>query len=118
MKKPKTLAEYKIYSETLKETIKDLTEENRLLKAGKKSNIQIAKDQDDIDETICKMQLKKLNANSLSRELTMEETKKVEIFTKLLIALQQRPKREDNTAKDLSDDDLLADVINIGKKDR
>ena len=43
-------------------------------------------------ETICRTQLVKLREIALEREMTLEETKKVEIFSKILTALENAPK--------------------------
>ena len=57
------------------------------------------------EENICKMELKKLHDISLERQLTYEETKKVDIFTKLLLAISQKPKGQliDTKKKDTSE---------------
>lgn len=59
------------------------------------------------EENICRMELKKLHDLSLERALTYEETKKVDIFTKLLLAINQRPKGELINTKKKDTDELL-----------
>lgn len=58
-------------------------------------------------EEVCKRELYKLNERSKISALTLEETKKVEIYTKLLIALNGKDKPRDNIGEDLSDEQLL-----------
>jgi hypothetical protein len=66
------------------------------------------------EETICRVQLHLLNNASMLRELTMEETKKVEIYTKLLSQINNTKKKQPNDALDsLSDTDLLKIVSEL-----
>lgn len=70
------------------------------------------------EEEICLTQLKLLNEMSAGIELNMEQSKKVEIFTKLLLAIRAKTPEE---KKDLfnpttfKDDDLLKLVREIEK---
>lgn len=64
------------------------------------------------EENICKMELKKLHDISIERQLTYEETKKVDIFTKLIIALNQKPKSQVFDTKKKGTDELLKLVSN------
>lgn len=64
------------------------------------------------EENICKMELKKLHDLSLERPLTYEETKKVEIFTKLILALSQKPKGNLIDTKKKDTEELLKLVSN------
>lgn len=59
------------------------------------------------EENICKMELKKLHDLSLERALTYEETKKVDIFSKLLIAINAKPKGQIIDTKKKDTDELL-----------
>ncbi len=59
------------------------------------------------EENICKMELKKLHDLSLERVLTYEETKKVDIFSKLLLAISQKPKGQLIDTKKKGTDELL-----------
>lgn len=61
----------------------------------------------DHEEAICRMELKKLHDLSIERALTFEETKKVEVYTKLLISLSQKPKSVENIAKGKTTTELL-----------
>lgn len=57
------------------------------------------------EEEICKRELHKLNTASKKRELTTEEAKKCEIYTKLLISLGK--KKPDEKDVGLSDEELM-----------
>lgn len=59
-------------------------------------------------ESICLVQLALLNNYSMQRELTLEETKKAEIFTKTLILLRgKQDKPESNSIGTLSNEELM-----------
>jgi len=60
------------------------------------------------EESICRMQLQKLRDVSIERELTLEESRKVEIYSKILLQLQNKPKTIRVEAQKLSDVELLA----------
>lgn len=57
-------------------------------------------------EQISTMQLKRLRDVSMQRELTLEESKKVEIFTKIVMQLQKKSVDENEIEK-MSPEDLL-----------
>jgi hypothetical protein len=59
-------------------------------------------------EAICRIELKKLKDISIERELTLEEAKRTEIYTKLLLSLTEKSKAPADTAKRLDDSQLLA----------
>lgn len=66
---------------------------------------------EDHEENICRMELKKLHDLSMERTLTLEEAKKVELYTKLLLALDiAARKKEPKDITDVSTDELLAIV--------
>lgn len=58
-------------------------------------------------ETICRTQLMKLREIALDREMTLEETKKVEIFSKILTALENAPKTIKIDTKTIDSSDLM-----------
>lgn len=58
-------------------------------------------------ETICRTQLMKLREIALDREMTLEETKKVEIFSKILTALENAPKTIKIDTKSIDSGDLM-----------
>jgi len=60
------------------------------------------------EEEICLKQLHDLNISSKTRELTLEEAKKCEIFTKIVTSIRLKTKDVDGQSKHLSNDELLA----------
>lgn len=64
------------------------------------------------EEAICAMQLEKLRDISLARELTLEETRRVEIFSKILATFRNVPKTIEIKSKQMKTEDLLALVEN------
>jgi len=114
----KTKAELEAYIEAQNEIIIELNEKVKKLEAQNTPSSEIipTANEEDVDREICRMQLDKLYQKAHGRELSMEETKKAEIFTKLLISLDQKPKKSKNPATDLSDEDLLAEVYEIDSK--
>lgn len=67
-------------------------------------------------EEACKREIYKLNQRSLTNPLTLEETKKLEIYTKLLLAIENKAKPTDESLKDLSDEELMSLVETIDGK--
>lgn len=59
------------------------------------------------EEQICRDQLKGLNSVSKERELTLEETRKVEIYSKILAALAGQNKQAPNQAEGMDLGQLL-----------
>jgi hypothetical protein len=123
----KTLTELKRFSKEQHQTILQLTnqieqlkKENESLKKSSGGEVVRASSgpviagpvYDNHEENICRMELKKLHDLSLDRALTLEETKKVEIYTKLLLQLDSRPKALDVDAKKEDVGDLLKLVKN------
>lgn len=98
--------------EEMSEQLEKLTIENTKLKAlGNGTEIEKGNDA----ETICLVQLALLNNYSMQRELTLEETKKAEIFTKTLILLRgKQEKQEVNTIGALSNEELMEAMKNLG----
>lgn len=124
----KEYAELKAFSEAQNKTIIDLTkkinqkdEEIVHLKAIlEKSTPIIASDKTpaqtlltDDEESICRMQLRKLRDISMSRELTLEETKKVDIYAKLLLNFKEKGKRPTDNAKNQDTNSLLANLEDL-----
>lgn len=58
-------------------------------------------------EAICRVQLNKLREIALDRELTLEETKKVEIFSKIITNIENAPKTIKIDAKSVDSGDLM-----------
>lgn len=68
-------------------------------------------------EVICTMQLFHIKNNALNRELTLEEARKVEIYSKILSSLNRNDDSKDAEFKKLSDDDLLKELENGAAKE-
>jgi hypothetical protein len=96
--------------EEMSSQLETLTIENTKLKAlGNGTEIQPGNDA----ETICLVQLALLNNYSMQRELTLEETKKAEIFTKSLLLLRGKQEKRDEAPK-ISDAELMAALKDMG----
>lgn len=122
----KDLAELRAFSEAQQKTIvklskknKDLEEEITHLKKLLESSapvivsdnipvIQTDKFLTSDQEAICRMQLNKLKEVSYERELTLEEAKRVEIFSKILNVLENSPKTIKVETKNLDNKELLS----------
>lgn len=72
-------------------------------------------EEDDHQELICKNELKKLHTISSERELTYEEAKKLEIYTKVLNQFNSKTKPDERDAKKVSEDILLTMVETINE---
>lgn len=59
------------------------------------------------EESICVMQLEKLRDISVERELTLEEARRVEIFSKVLTISRNQPKTFEGKSKNQSTEELL-----------
>ena len=71
------------------------------------------------EETICVVQLEILKNMAMTRELTLEETKKAEIYTKTLLMVRgKKPvEKEEDRVEKLSNEDLLKMMEAMGKED-
>lgn len=99
--------------ESLSKQCETLTIENTKLKALAPASSLESSISD--EESICLVQLALLNNMSMQRELTLEETKKAEIFTKTLLSLRGRkPEEKEQSIGNLSNEDLLAAMKSIG----
>jgi hypothetical protein len=58
-------------------------------------------------EETCKREIHKLSVRSLENVLSLEETKKLEIFTKLLLSIEGKEKTSDESLKNLTDEELM-----------
>jgi hypothetical protein len=92
--------------------LEKLTIENTKLKAlGNGTEVEKGNDA----ETICMVQLALLNNYSMQRELTLEECKKAEIYTKTLVLIRgKQDKQEVNTIGTLSNEELLEAMRSLG----
>lgn len=98
--------------EELSKQCETLTIENTKLKAlGNGTEVEHGNDA----EAICLVQLALINNYSMQRELTLEETKKAEIFTKTLLLLRgKQDKKEVDTVGTLSNEELMAAMASLG----
>ena len=121
----KEVAELKVFAES---QFKTITELNRKLKAleEEKEHLKKLLEQStplliedkknflgfDLDisneEIICLRQLAMLKEISMERQLTLEETRQCEIFSKILLNLKSAPKTIKVDSKNLSEKELLA----------
>lgn len=129
----KDFAELKAYSDSqykliidLSKKISDLEAEKAHLKKLLESNsgnliLPDKKELENIpdEESIARMQLALLRNEAINRELTLEETKKFEIYTKILLSIKGKPTKDDGPKKPLSTEDLLklADSIGLGNSE-
>lgn len=119
-----TLKELQAYSQSqysvilaLNQKVNKLEEDNKHLLAlvekatpylaEQDGKLEIYKNLSD-EMAICLMQIKLLKDKSIGSELSFEDTKKLEIFTKTLLTLKAGQKPADNVAKNLSDAELLS----------
>ena len=67
------------------------------------------------EESICLVQLALINNMSMQRELTLEETKKTEIYSKVLQSIRgKKPEEKEQSIGNLSNEDLLAAMKSMG----
>ena len=67
------------------------------------------------EESICLVQLALLNNMSMQRELTLEECKKTEIYSKVLVTLRNKKPVDDTpSTSNLSNEELLAAMKSMG----
>lgn len=96
---------------TLNKKLKVVQDENEhLQKLLKQTNpIIVSMDEAGLDEElIARSELRKLRQRSQDMELTMEETKKVEIYSKIMNAIANKPKILTVNTKNLKTDELLS----------
>lgn len=67
------------------------------------------------EETICLVQLEMIKNQAMTRELTLEETKKSEIFLKMLQSIRGKvAQKEEDKVEKLSNEDLLKFMESLG----
>jgi hypothetical protein len=64
------------------------------------------------EEVVSKIEIQKLKAAAFSRELTYEEAKKLETYTKILNAKPKKPEKDAIDVTKVSTKDLLAELEN------
>lgn len=105
----KTIVELTRKVQNLEKKLKN-TNNSKLIK---KEHSDILKVSD--EEIICRTQLNLLREIAMERELTLEETRKVDMYSKILIALSDKPKTIEVKTKGMKDDELLAVLENDEK---
>lgn len=127
----KDLAELRVFSEAQQKTIvklskknKELEEEISHLKRLLETTAPIISTNEAApavsadkflttdQEAICRMQLNRLKEVSYERELTLEEAKRVEIFSKIINVLENSPKTIKVETKNLDNKELLSLIEN------
>jgi hypothetical protein len=95
---------------SLKVECEQLIQENKALKqktitnevSGEKNQFEVSN-----EEATCVVQIALIKNNALERELTMDETKRLEIFVKILQSLRNKEKPEKGEdVSGLSDDEI------------
>ena len=104
--------ELEAYCKAQHNTIVDLTKKLEALKlapiAPGQPVIINPKEFLDNEEVICMIQIHRLRELAESRELTLEEAKKLEIYNKVLIVAKANKMKDVNTiSKDIPDDELI-----------
>lgn len=107
-------AQQKVIIQLNKKIQKIEAEKNHLEELIKKSPVTLFGDKIGIvdpnqatEEAICVMQIKRLEEISLGRELTLEETRKLEAFSKILATFRNGSKSIENKTKNIPTADLL-----------
>lgn len=102
----------------LNKKIKQVEDENEhLKKLLKQTNpIIVSMEEAGLDEElISRSELRKLRNVSQERELSMEETKKVEIYSKIMANIANKPKAIEVYAKNLKSEELMAQLEQSGQ---
>jgi hypothetical protein len=120
----KELAEVKAFAEAQTRSIIDLNKKNRELQEevlhlkkiledstgiiqtnnnDVQSNLLLGED----EETIAKVQINRLKEISFARELTLEESRRLEIFVKVLNIVKNKPAKVFEMTKSLGNEELL-----------
>lgn len=127
----KDLAELRVFSEAQQKTIVKLSKKNKELEeevthlkkllettapiiSTNEATPTISADKflTTDQEAICRMQLNRLKEVSYERELTLEEAKRVEIFSKIINVLENSPKTIKVETKGLDNKELLSLIEN------
>lgn len=127
----KDYAELEAYSKaqtkTIVETSKRLKEKDEEIKHLKKlleGSVPLIKDKKDSvlqsndQEYICRTEISKLRDLSNERDLTLEECKKFDIYSKILKELSSAPKVIEVTAKTLTTEQLTAVLMSQDEDDK
>lgn len=114
-------AQQKVIIQLNKKIQKLEAEKNQLENLAKNSPTQLIATENLLndgatEEAICTVQIKRLEEISLGRELTLEETRKLETFSKILAVLRNNPKTIEAKGKEIKTSDLLQIVSNDGDR--
>lgn len=122
----KDMAELRVFSEAQQKTILKLSKKNKELEEevshlkklleGQTPLIQTSTQLSSVgekfltsdQESICRMELNKLKQSSFERELTLEEAKRVDIYSKILNVLENSPKTIKVETKSIPSQDLMS----------
>lgn len=121
----KDLAELRVFSEAQQKTILKLSKKNKDLEEEVSHLKKLLENQTPLIETssqpsigekfltsdqesICRMELNKLKQVSFERELTLEEAKRVDIYSKILNVLENSPKTIKVETKSIPSQDLMS----------
>lgn len=113
-------AQQKVIIQLNKKIQKLEAEKAKLEETIKKSPVQLFQGDISVDpdmeteEAICVMQIKRLEEVSLGRDLTLEETRKLEAFSKILATFRNQKTAPKNRAEVVETADLLKLVENDG----
>lgn len=106
-------SQHKLINDLSKKVVK-LEEENKHLKYLLETTTDVVSKPKIVDlsepdeETISRIQLAKIKENAFNRELTFEEAKKVEVYSKILnTALQNKKKTIEVSAQSIDSADLM-----------
>jgi phenylalanine-4-hydroxylase len=99
-------------SQKIKKLEDEITHLKKLIESGNIVDISSEKKYSELltssdEETISKIELNKLKHVSFERELTLEETKKVDIYSKILATIRGQQKTFDATSKKMDESELL-----------
>ena len=122
LEKIKEYSELKAYSDAQTKTIIELSkklkikeDENLHLKKLLESSVPLIKEKRDLtkfesndQEYICRTEINKLKDLSMERELTLEEVKKLDIYSKILKELANIPKTIEVKSRNYTEAELLA----------
>lgn len=121
----KDLAELRVFSEAQQKTIIKLSKKNKELEEEVSHLKKLLENQTPLIETlsqpsvgekfltsdqesICRMELNKLKQISFERELTLEEAKRVDIYSKIINVLENSPKTIKVETKSIPSQDLMS----------
>jgi hypothetical protein len=122
----KDMSELRVFSEAQQKTILKLSKKNKELEEEVSHLKKLLESQTPIiqtseqpaslgekfltsdQESICRMELNKLKQTSFERELTLEEAKRVDIYSKILNVLENSPKTIKVETKSIPSQDLMS----------